>query len=93
MGAERPLPPLPDLEWTLLPAPHVFVPFGGGYRKCIGFAMATLETKTVIAELFRTTQLALEPRRVKPTGYSAMRPHPGVFAHAAPLGARVAASG
>ncbi|HEX6210775.1 MAG TPA: Rieske 2Fe-2S domain-containing protein [Methylomirabilota bacterium] len=25
MGAERPLPPLPDLEWTLLPAPHVFV--------------------------------------------------------------------
>ena len=24
MGAERPLPPLPDLEWTLLPAPHVF---------------------------------------------------------------------
>jgi phenylpropionate dioxygenase-like ring-hydroxylating dioxygenase large terminal subunit len=24
MGPERPLPPLPDLEWTLLPAPHVF---------------------------------------------------------------------
>ncbi len=25
MGAERALPALPELEWTLLPAPHVFV--------------------------------------------------------------------
>ncbi|MHB8466982.1 MAG: cytochrome P450 [Acidimicrobiales bacterium] len=60
------------------PPPHVFVPFGGVYRRCIGFALATLETKVLIAELFRTTQLELRSHRPRPTGYATMYPKGGV---------------
>lgn len=60
------------------PAPHVFVPFGGGYRRCIGFALATLETKVLIAELLRSTDPVLRSRTVRPTGYATMSPKGGV---------------
>jgi cytochrome P450 len=60
------------------PEPYVFVPFGGGYRRCIGFALATIETKVLIAELFRTTRLTLRSTDVRPTGYVTMWPKGGI---------------
>ena len=33
------------------PAPHTFIPFGGAYRKCIGFALAMTEIQTLIVRL------------------------------------------
>jgi cytochrome P450 len=58
--------------------PHVFAPFGGGYRRCIGFAMATLEVEVLVAELFRRADVALLDDDVKPAGLASMYPKDGV---------------
>lgn len=56
------------------PAPYTFVPFGGGYRRCIGHLLATLEMKVIVATVVERAELTLLPGRVRPTGISAMRP-------------------
>ena len=38
--------------------PYTYVPFGGGYRRCIGFAMATQEIKAATVEVLRTGDAA-----------------------------------
>ena len=44
-----------------------FLPFGGGRRRCLGAAFATLEMRTVLAELLRRHDLRLlRPRATKP---------------------------
>ncbi|GGM34038.1 putative cytochrome P450 139 [Micromonospora sonchi] len=60
------------------PAPFSFVPFGGGYRKCIGWAFAELELRALIAELARRTELSLVGPPVQPTGVATMWPRGGV---------------
>ncbi|HEU5270530.1 MAG TPA: cytochrome P450, partial [Jatrophihabitans sp.] len=60
------------------PAPFSFVPFGGGYRRCIGFAFAELELRALIAELARRTELSLATGTVQPTGVATMWPKGGV---------------
>jgi len=60
------------------PAPFSFVPFGGGYRKCIGWAFAELELRALIAELARRTDLSLVGPPVQPTGVATMWPRGGV---------------
>jgi cytochrome P450 len=68
----------PD-RWTdANPDPYAFVPFGGGYRRCIGFAFATQELKILLAELLRRTRLEPLRRRTRPTGLAALRPKGGV---------------
>ncbi|WP_443074113.1 cytochrome P450 [Streptomyces sp. NBC_01456] len=52
-------------------------PFGGGYRRCIGFAFAELELRALIAELARRTELSLA-KAVHPTGVATMWPRGGV---------------
>src|SRR3546814_9433351 len=54
------------------PAPYSFVPFGGGYRRCIGFALATLELQVMAVRLAQ--QVAWTPRttKVKPTGIATL---------------------
>ena len=62
------------------PAPYTFIPFGGAYRRCIGFALALTEIQTVVARLVQRTTLRLaEPGRVdRGTGIAAMRPEHGL---------------
>jgi cytochrome P450 len=40
------------------PEPYTWVPFGGGVRRCLGAAFATLEMKVVISTIFRRARLA-----------------------------------
>lgn len=60
------------------PVPYSFVPFGGGYRRCIGYAFAELELRALIAELARRTELSLVGGAVQPTGVATMWPKGGV---------------
>lgn len=68
----------PRLPGYQEPAPFSFVPFGGGYRRCIGFAFAELELRALIAELARRTELSLAAETVRPTGVATMWPKGGV---------------
>ena len=40
-------------------APHEFLPFGGGHRRCIGSALAMMELKLSVATLLHDFELAL----------------------------------
>jgi cytochrome P450 len=62
------------------PAPFTFIPFGGAYRKCIGFALALTEVQVIVVRLLQRTSLRLaEPDRlVRGVGLSATRPEGGV---------------
>ena len=39
--------------------PHEFIPFGGGDRRCLGYALAELEIKVVIARILKSYELYL----------------------------------
>lgn len=39
------------------PAPHTFIPFGGGDRRCLGASFAMMETKTILASVLREVEL------------------------------------
>ena len=62
------------------PPPFAFVPFGGAYRKCIGFALAIAEMQVVVTRLVQRTSLRLaEPERsVRGAGIASMYPEHGV---------------
>jgi cytochrome P450 len=60
------------------PPGHVFAPFGGGYRRCIGFAMAPLEVKVIVVELVRRLDLELLTTDPKPAGLASMYPKDGL---------------
>ena len=48
-------------------SPAEFIPFGGGNRRCLGYALAMLEMKLVLATLLTNYELALaNDRPVKP---------------------------
>lgn len=62
------------------PEPHTYIPFGGAYRKCIGFGLALTEIQTVVSRLAQRTTLRLAhpEREERGTGIAAMRPEHGV---------------
>lgn len=62
------------------PLPFAFIPFGGAYRKCIGFALALTEIHVVVVRLLQrtTTRLAEPDRVVRGYGLSTLRPEGGV---------------
>lgn len=51
----------PERFLGLRPNPSQFFPFGGGVRRCIGAAFATLEMKVALAEVMRRTTLRIAP--------------------------------
>ena len=65
------------------PEPFAFVPFGGGYRKCIGFALATLELQVLAVRLAQRLDWRLEQpdrpggrrRQLRPEGRVADHRH------------------
>jgi cytochrome P450 len=65
-------------RWESDPLPYSFVPFGGGYRRCIGFAFATLELKATLARLLQRVELDLLSDDDTPVGTSGLRPQSGV---------------
>ena len=54
------------------------MPFGGGYRRCIGFAFATLELKATLARLLQRVELELIAADHTPVGTAGLRPKSGV---------------
>ncbi|MCS6901598.1 MAG: cytochrome P450 [Myxococcales bacterium] len=51
----------PDRYRTFRPSAWEFIPFGGGFRRCIGAAFAIFEMKMVLAMIFRRLRLQLAP--------------------------------
>ena len=60
------------------PAPYSFVPFGGGSRRCIGFALATLELQVMAVRLAQQVEWRNRSTQVKPTGIATLTPKGGV---------------
>jgi len=57
----------PERFWERQYAPHEYLPFGGGHRRCIGSALAMMELKIGIATLLQQFELALvNPRPLLP---------------------------
>lgn len=60
------------------PKPYSFVPFGGGNRRCIGFALATLELQVMAVRLVQQVEWQLRRTTVRPTGIATLTPRGGV---------------
>ena len=60
------------------PVPYSFVPFGGGYRKCIGFALATLELQVLAVRLAQRVDWRLDHPAVRPAGIASFAPKGGL---------------
>jgi cytochrome P450 len=60
------------------PVPYSFVPFGGGYRKCIGFALATLELQVLAVRLAQRVSWTLDQPTARPSGVATFVPKGGV---------------
>ena len=60
------------------PEPFSFVPFGGGYRKCIGFALATLELQVLTVRLAQRVTYQLHNPNVRPAGIANFAPKGGL---------------
>lgn len=59
--------------------PEALLPFGGGYRRCVGAAFATLELKLILARLAQRTELRLLLSEAPVPGRSGIlaQPHGG----------------
>lgn len=60
------------------PKPYSFVPFGGSSRRCIGFALATLELQVMAVRLVQQVDWRLQRASVRPTGIATLTPKGGV---------------
>lgn len=60
------------------PEPYSFVPFGGGSRKCIGFALATLELQVLAVRLAQRVSWRLDRPVARGVGMATFTPRGGV---------------
>lgn len=65
-------------RWEAKPAPHEFLPFGGGPHRCVGAGLATTELTVMLKVLLEKEKPDLLPQRLAPTGLAAMRPGNGL---------------
>jgi cytochrome P450 len=57
----------PERFWERQYAPHEYLPFGGGHRRCIGSALAMMELKLSVATILQNFELELpRPRPLLP---------------------------
>jgi len=64
---------------------HVWVPFGGGRRVCIGQAFAMMEMELVLAVVLGAVDLHVEPdQHVRPKAAFTLSPESGIFVTATP---------
>lgn len=68
----------PDRWAHAEPVPYSFVPFGGGYRKCIGFALATLELQVLAVRLAQRVSWQLHDPHPRPAGVATFAPKGGI---------------
>ncbi|KJK42415.1 hypothetical protein UK23_37330 [Lentzea aerocolonigenes] len=68
----------PD-RWENKPAPHEFLPFGGGPHRCIGAGLATTELTVMLKALLQRPKPELVEQRITPTSVAAMRPKNGLI--------------
>ena len=75
-----------DIDPSVAAAMHAaWIPFGGGTRRCIGFALAQMELTLAISRLAQRVDLTLETASIPPPyGMVVNRPLGGVRASAAP---------
>jgi cytochrome P450 len=61
------------------PDPNVWIPFGGGSRRCLGSAFALTEMRVVLGEVLRRVELATTTRRAERTRvrHVTLTPHRG----------------
>jgi cytochrome P450 len=76
--AFRPERWLPGAPGYVEPPPFASVPFGGGYRRCIGFGLAKFEIKVAIVRLVQRTTLEPLNQHIGATGVAANAPAGGV---------------
>lgn len=69
------------------PAPHEFLPFGGGTHRCLGATFATVEMTVLLEQLLSRTTLRLESVDLRPVSLTAMRPRRGPHARVLALSA------
>jgi cytochrome P450 len=67
----------PD-RWERKPAPHEFLPFGGGPHRCIGAGLAVTELTVMLKALLARPKPVLPEQRITPVSMAAMRPKQGV---------------
>ncbi|ANZ42482.1 cytochrome P450 [Lentzea guizhouensis] len=67
----------PD-RWEHKPAPHEFLPFGGGPHRCIGAGLAVTELTVMLKVLLQHPKPVLLDQRITPTSVAAMRPKRGI---------------
>lgn len=60
------------------PSPYEYLPFGTGFRRCIGASLATAELAATLALLVQRCDLSLAVAEVRPTGLTATYPDVGV---------------
>jgi cytochrome P450 len=60
------------------PVPYSFVPFGGGTRRCIGFALATLELQVLTVRLAQRVRWRLDRPIATGAGLATFAPKGGV---------------
>jgi cytochrome P450 len=60
------------------PEPYSFVPFGGGSRRCIGFALATLELQVLAVRLAQRATWTLDRPEARGAGIATFAPKGGV---------------
>ncbi len=60
------------------PEPFTWVPFGGGYRHCIGFVFALQQLKVLLVEVLRTVTLTADYATLTPVGIPALHPKEGL---------------
>ncbi len=60
------------------PEPGSYVPFGGGSRKCLGFALATLELQVLAIRLAQFGGWSIQREQVRPSGFANFAPDGGM---------------